>query len=229
MEMVRDGNSVSPMDLLSKFSFKHLAVKRQEVVDEIKAKCGYVDTPTEEILDAVQSLMSGKADRVGILLKEVIPAHIDACKAQIDSLKKTYDRIESLAYQAVLLNKSEPIEGLTYRFAVQPGPKCVDIESARAVPSMFKKTRFSITLDIPDDQDEIIKWWIKFLDTKGKELKLTYQTETLFDKDLMKQALDKVDGYVPGATLGQNLNLKISAGHVKPTKTAGSKKLRLVE
>ena len=217
---------ISPMDLLAGMSFKHLAHNRQEVLAKIENEFGHIDDETELFLNAVDALLEGKADKVGVMLKDVIPAHIEACKEQIESLKRVDKRIQDIAYQATMLNK-KTINGLSYKFMIVPGPKCVEVESPSALPDKYRNTRFTVTLDIPHDDKKSIEWWEEFLNKKAKKEALTFSSEVLVNKELIKDVLTQ-NKPVPGAVLGQNLNLRVSKGKVAPTKNAGKPLLSLV-
>lgn len=107
------------------------------------------DLPEEmaDLADYARDLLAGKLDRVAIMVKEVIPSHIEACKKQIENLKILEERLKAYTMECIELSGQTEINGVAYRARIQNNPVKVVVIDESKIPKEYFKERVTVELD----------------------------------------------------------------------------------
>ena len=236
-EVVSHG-AVSQLDNVHSMSLMDLAKNKREIRSAIIEGGGELSGDLEDLFEMADLLLSGKIDRVAIFAKEVIPAHIDACKQQIKNMEKLLEKIKDYTLEAIKMSGNEDgrIEGLAWRARMQANPPAIIIQDENAVPMLFKRVRVSIE-DVFDAGDVTRRtYWetiIKEKQPRSGDVLLEASKE-----DLKAALFTKEDGRVvrtatkiDGVTTQQDHHVRFEAGRAKASKypTKRLKKVKEIE
>ena len=122
-----------------KLSLKTILDDENALKAQLIEQFGEIDETTEMLIDAVRALREGKVDRVATMLKVILPSHIEACKRQIEHLKRIDDRLE--AYTKFCLESlpsgDKELSGLCYKLKLAQGPLKVVVHDESKIPAYY--------------------------------------------------------------------------------------------
>lgn len=222
-------------------SLHQLVNTRKEIEFRVEQAGGELTPELEEVYDLANDLLAGKIDRVAIFVKEVIPAHIEACKLQIQKLQALEARTKELTIDAIksLGEGVKQIEGLAYRARVQANPPSIVIDNEDVIPEMFKRGVCTIKAKF-DPSGPARKFWEGICNDLSKKCgtaatgECSWEIETEPDNAILREAmLDKKDedgevvekgSLVDGAHVEKGVHVRFEAGKAKASKVAGKTK-----
>lgn len=217
-----------------------LVQKKNEILSHIEAVGGEITPELEDIFDHATNLLTGKVDRVAIFVKEVIPAHIQACKDQIARLQVAEERIKKYTIECIKAQgkgsdgKFQNLEGLAWRARVQANPPSLVIDDEELVPMMFKKGKAVIEIEfdpsnakLRTELEETCKMAVKLYNATYEFLTFPDNAEMkkiMVDQKNTKGEITAQGTPIEGAHIEQDVHVRFEPGKAKASKPAGKKK-----
>jgi len=231
------------VNLTKNMSLHQLVASRKTITEMIMrgSDDAEIDPELEELYNQAADLIAGKIDRVGIFVKEVIPAHIAACKEQIKRLQFVETRVKELTIDAIrsIGPNATRIEGLAYRARIQANPPSIIVDNPDIIPMMFKKGTVTITAKFDPSNATARAFWEEQLEFYKQKMKVSpvgdidgHITIEPDNQSLREVMLDKKDKKgelfekgipVDGATVEQGVHVRFEAGKAKPKMIAAKK------
>jgi hypothetical protein len=217
-----------------------LVQKKNDIMAHIEACGGELTPELEDIFDHTTMLLSGKVDRVALFGKEVIPAHIQACKDQITRLEFVQESINNYAIECVKSQGKDAkgkylnLEGLAYRVRIQANPPKLIIDNPEKIPMMFKKGEALIKIKF-DPSNAKLRNELEATCKKAVELygatcdfsvdpDISAIKDTISDKKNQKGEIITEGTPIDGTHLERGWHCRWEASKAKASKSAGKNK-----
>lgn len=172
----------------------------------------------QELQAYAKELVAGKIDRIAIMVKEVIPAHIEACKDQIKRLDGIRERLTHYTHQLMQEREIKELNGLSYRARVQNSPPSVVVYQSASVPGKFCKSVVTISGHTEFSEQELVEAFQRVAQVMFADYGLHIGRD--IDKKALKEVFES-GGVVPGCELEQGTHVRFEAGKAKPRGKSG--------
>lgn len=148
-------------------------VANRERINKITASIidarGSHEVPSEiwQALEVIDDLVGGKVDRLGQLVKVVIPAKVaslkEAFKAQLAFVNDFAERLDGVLVEALKYAKSEGrtmVEGETWRARLQTNSApSTDVLDPTVVPTKYKKRAVTVSFEFDHGDEAMEAYW----------------------------------------------------------------------
>lgn len=220
----------NPLVKYESMSLMSLVEHKNDIESIIAENGGELGEHMEEILDMASALVEKKIDRVAIMVKEVIPSHIQACKEQIKRLSTLEEKIKDFTIEAIKQTGETAINGLAYRARIQNNPASIVVDNPDQVPMMFKRGKVHITANVDPSDAEAVKYWENLIQDHKDNLGADFDGHIVVEPDLksMKEVMvpkkakkgeEQVEPLtIDGARVEQGQHVRYEAAKAKPAK-----------